>query len=96
MSLFAELKGRNVFRVAMLCTVAGWVLLQVGDLLFGALGVPPWGIKLLLGMLLLGFPMAPAGRCAPGRGHPSPAGRTFHSAREGHGDLLASDRGQRR
>jgi TolB-like protein/Tfp pilus assembly protein PilF len=38
--------------------VAAWVLLQVGDLLFGALGVPPWGLKLLLGMLLLGFPMA--------------------------------------
>ncbi|HQR48816.1 MAG TPA: hypothetical protein PL152_05745 [Steroidobacteraceae bacterium] len=58
MSLIAELRRRNVFRVAMLYAVAGWVLLQVGDLLFGALGVPPWGIKLLLGLLLLGFPMA--------------------------------------
>jgi adenylate cyclase len=58
MSLFAELKRRNVFRVAMFYAVAGWVLLQVGDLLFGALGVPAWGLKLLLGLLLLGFPMA--------------------------------------
>jgi TolB-like protein/Flp pilus assembly protein TadD len=58
MSLFAELKRRNVFRVAMFYGVTAWVLLQVGDLLFGALGVPPWGIKLLLGLLLLGFPMA--------------------------------------
>ena len=58
MSLFAELRRRNVFRVAMFYAVAAWVLLQVGDLLFGALGVPPWGLKLLLGMLLLGFPMA--------------------------------------
>jgi TolB-like protein/tetratricopeptide (TPR) repeat protein len=58
MSLFAELKRRNVIRVAMLYAVAGWVLLQVGDLLFGALGVPAWGIKLLFGLLLLGFPMA--------------------------------------
>jgi TolB-like protein/Tfp pilus assembly protein PilF len=58
MSLLAELKRRNVFRVAMFYAVAGWVLLQVGDLLFGALGVPPWGIRLLLGILVLGFPMA--------------------------------------
>lgn len=58
MSLIAELKRRNVFRVAMVYAVASWVLLQVGDLLFGALGVPPWGIKLLFGLLLLGFPMA--------------------------------------
>ena len=58
MSIFAELRRRNVFRVAMFYAVAAWVLLQVGDLLFGALGVPPWGLKLLLGLLLLGFPMA--------------------------------------
>ena len=58
MSLFQELRRRNVFRVAMFYAVASWVLLQVGDLLFEALGVPPWGIKLLLGLLLLGFPMA--------------------------------------
>lgn len=58
MSLLGELKRRNVIRVAMFYAVAAWVLLQVGDLLFGALGVPAWGLKLLLGLLLLGFPMA--------------------------------------
>ena len=58
MSLLSELKRRNVFRVATFYAVAGWVLLQAGDLLFGALDVPPWAIKLLLGLLLLGFPLA--------------------------------------
>jgi TolB-like protein len=58
MALFGELKRRNVIRVAVLYGVASWALLQVGDLLFGALGVPPWGIRLLLGLLLLGFPLA--------------------------------------
>ena len=58
MSLLAELKRRNVFRVAMFYAVASWVLLQVGGLLFEALEVPPWGLKLLLGLLLLGFPLA--------------------------------------
>jgi TolB-like protein/Tfp pilus assembly protein PilF len=57
MSFFSELKRRNVMRVAVLYGVASWVLLQVGDLLFGALGVPAWGIRLLLGLLLLGFPL---------------------------------------
>ncbi|HEX7375279.1 MAG TPA: hypothetical protein VF277_09895, partial [Steroidobacteraceae bacterium] len=58
MSFVSELKRRNVFRVAVLYGVASWVLLQVGDLLFGALAVPAWGIRLLLGLLLLGFPLA--------------------------------------
>ena len=58
MSFISELKRRNVIRVAVLYGVASWVLLQVGDLLFGVLGVPAWGIRLLLGLLLLGFPLA--------------------------------------
>jgi len=58
MSFISELKRRNVVRVAVLYGVASWVLLQVGDLLFGVLGVPPWGVRLLLGLLLLGFPLA--------------------------------------
>ncbi len=57
MSFLAELKRRNVIRAALLYGVASWVLLQVGDLLFGVLGVPPWGLRLLLGLLLLGFPL---------------------------------------
>jgi TolB-like protein/Tfp pilus assembly protein PilF len=56
--LLAELKRRNVFRVATFYVVAGWVLLQAGDLLFGTLGVPDWSLKLLLGLLVLGFPVA--------------------------------------
>lgn len=58
MSLLGELQRRNVFRVATFYAVAAWVLLQAGDLLFNALGVPAWAIKLLLGLLLLGFPFA--------------------------------------
>ena len=56
--LLAELKRRNVFRVATFYVVAGWVLLQAGDLLFDTLGVPAWSLKLLLGLLVLGFPVA--------------------------------------
>src|SRR6186713_565430 len=55
MSVIAELKRRNVFRVAALYFVAGWILLQVGELLFGLLALPPWTNKLLFAALLLGF-----------------------------------------
>ena len=55
MSVIAELKRRNVFRVAALYLVAAWVLLQVGDLLFGLLGLPAWSNKLLFAGLVLGF-----------------------------------------
>lgn len=58
MSFYSELKRRNVIRVAVLYAVASWVLLQVGELLFAALGVPSWGIRLLLALLLLGLPLA--------------------------------------
>ena len=55
MSVIAELKRRNVFRVSILYLVASWVLLQVGELLVGLLALPPWTNKLLFVALLLGF-----------------------------------------
>jgi TolB-like protein len=54
-SVIAELKRRNVFRVAALYLVAAWVLLQVGDLLLGLLGLPGWTNRLLFAALVLGF-----------------------------------------
>ncbi len=56
-SLWAELKRRNVIRVGAFYAVAGWLLLQVADILFGLLDVPGWGLRLVLGLLLLGFPL---------------------------------------
>src|SRR5688572_16562927 len=58
MSLISELKRRNVFRVALLYLVAGWVILQVAQLLFDVLKLPDWTSRLVLGLLALGFPLA--------------------------------------
>ncbi len=58
MSFFAELKRRNVFRMGALYLVAGWVLLQVADVLAGVLGLPDWTMRLVAFLLLLGFPLA--------------------------------------
>ena len=57
MSLFAELKRRNVFRVGIAYAVVAWLLLQVADVIINNMGAPDWlfgGILLVLG---LGLPV---------------------------------------
>lgn len=58
MALLAELKRRNVFRVAAAYAVIGWLLAQVADVAFDAFGAPDWVPKSVLFVLLLGFPVA--------------------------------------
>ena len=55
MSLFSELKRRNVIRVGILYLVSSWVLLQFTDVLSSLLTVPEWAGSLVILMLLLGF-----------------------------------------
>lgn len=58
MSLFAELKRRNVFRVGLAYIVLAWLLLQVGDTLAPALHLPEWINSAVAFFLILGFPLA--------------------------------------
>lgn len=58
MSLFAELRRRNVFRVGIAYIVLAWLLLQVGDTLAPALHLPEWINSALAFFLILGFPLA--------------------------------------
>lgn len=53
--LYAELKRRNVFRVAAAYIVLGWLTLQVADVVIGFTGAPDWVGKTLIALLLLGF-----------------------------------------
>ena len=55
MSLFAELKRRNVFRVTAAYVVISWLLLQVGDVVFEALEVDASANRLLMALVLLGL-----------------------------------------
>ncbi|MEJ2522672.1 MAG: hypothetical protein P8080_07305 [Gammaproteobacteria bacterium] len=55
MSLYTELKRRNVFRVAAAYIVVGWLLLQVADIIFGFIHAPDWAGKAVVAMLVLGF-----------------------------------------
>ena len=55
MKLFQELQRRNVFRVGIAYAVAGWVLLQVGDLVLENIEAPAWVIQAMMLVVSLGF-----------------------------------------
>ena len=55
MSLFNELKRRNVFRVTAAYVVVSWLLLQVGDVVFEALELEASANRLLMAIVLLGL-----------------------------------------
>jgi len=57
-SLFAELRKRNVIRVAIAYCVVGWLVAQVADLAADNFGAPDWVMRMLLIGLLLGLPVA--------------------------------------
>jgi TolB-like protein len=54
----AELKRRNVFRVAAIYGATGFIVLQAADLLFPRLGLPDWTVTLVVAIGLIGFPFA--------------------------------------
>ena len=58
MSIFDELKRRNVFRVGVAYIVAAWVFLQVADLVFDAINAPDWVLQSMLFLAVLGFIIA--------------------------------------
>ncbi len=58
MSLFNELKRRNVFRVGIAYVVVAWLVAQVLQLVFESFGTPDWAIKTVLVLLATGLPFA--------------------------------------
>lgn len=56
--LFSELKRRNVFRVAGLYAVVGWLLMQAAALFENSMHLPSWFDSAVTAALLLGFPIA--------------------------------------
>lgn len=53
-----ELKRRHVLRAAGVYVVAGFGAIQAAELLFPRLAVPDWGVSLVIGLALAGFPLA--------------------------------------
>jgi TolB-like protein/cytochrome c-type biogenesis protein CcmH/NrfG len=57
-SLFAELKRRNIYKVAVAYAVVAWLLIQIATSTFPVLEIPSWAIKLVIALVVLGFPIA--------------------------------------
>ncbi len=58
MSLFNELKRRNVIRVAMAYVVAAWLITEIASFLLEQAAAPWWSIPLLAVVFVVGFPVA--------------------------------------
>jgi Predicted integral membrane protein len=57
-SFFAELKRRNVYKVAIAYLVAGWALAQGIAQVFPVFDVPNWAVRLVVLAIIVGFPIA--------------------------------------
>ncbi len=57
---FAELKRRNVYKVAVAYAVVGWLLIQVATQVFPFFEIPSGAVQLVVLFLVLGSPAPPA------------------------------------
>ena len=57
-AFFDELRKRKVIKVGIAYLIGAWVVLQLADVIFPALGVSERSITLVLGILVVGFPLA--------------------------------------
>jgi len=57
-SFFAELKRRNVYKVAVAYAVVGWLLIQIATQTFPFLEIPNWTIRLVIMLVVIGFPIS--------------------------------------
>ncbi len=55
---FAELKRRNVYKVAVAYAVVSWLLVQIATQVFPFFEIPNWAVRLVVLLLILGFPVA--------------------------------------
>jgi TolB-like protein/Tfp pilus assembly protein PilF len=57
-NFFAELKRRNVYKVAVAYVVVAWLLIQAASIFLPAFDAPPWVMKIFIIVIVLGFPVA--------------------------------------
>lgn len=57
-NFFAELKRRNVYKVAVAYGVVGWLLIQAASIILPTFEAPAWTMKVLIAALAIGFPIA--------------------------------------
>jgi hypothetical protein len=57
-NFFAELRRRNVYKVAIVYAVIAWLLMQIASQIFPFFQIPNWAVRLVVLLLILGFPIA--------------------------------------
>jgi TolB-like protein/Tfp pilus assembly protein PilF len=57
-NFFAELKRRNVYKVAVAYAIVGWLLVQIATQVFPFLEIPNWIVRLVIALIAIGFPIA--------------------------------------
>jgi len=55
---YKELKRRKVIRVAFVYVVMAWVVVEVASVMFPGLLLPEWSVRLVIGLAIIGFPIA--------------------------------------
>jgi TolB-like protein/Tfp pilus assembly protein PilF len=57
-NFFAELKRRNVYKVAVAYAVVAWLLIQITTQVFPFFEIPNWAVRLIVLAIVVGFPIA--------------------------------------
>lgn len=55
---FTELRRRNVVKVGLAYAVVGWILVEVSSVVLPGFGAPEWVFKVVMYLVILGFPLA--------------------------------------
>ena len=79
-NFFAELKRRNVYKVAVAYAVVGWLLIQVATQVFPFFEIPNWAVRLVILLVVVGLPRRALDRMGvrvhPGRNEANGRGRS--------------------
>lgn len=57
-SFYQELRRRKVIRVAVMYAIVAWVVVEVASVMFPGMLLPDWSVRLVIGLAVLGFPIA--------------------------------------
>src|SRR5437667_5107856 len=57
-NFLAELKRRNVYKVAVAYAVVGWLVIQISSTVLPTFHAPEWVVQTLVVLVALGFPIA--------------------------------------
>ncbi len=57
-NFFAELRRRNVYKVAVAYAVVAWLVIQAASIFLPAFNAPQWAMQIVILILVVGFPIA--------------------------------------